>query len=210
MTYATLQFQIDHKCAFIKDHIPRETEEIILIGHSIGSYISLHAAQRLNNDSRLSHVIGLFPTIERMAATSHGRLVTPLVTYGCWAMFPVVAAFSYLPEWMKRVVFRLLSIDTSVPHLYAGAQHLARLPVFRNFALMAKDEMEQVTSFPSNSNHTRITRGSYEDKISIGIFFSKKNQSINQSIERKYTKNKFFKNFSKIFQFLFPTVSVAR
>ncbi|OQV15384.1 Atrial natriuretic peptide receptor 1 [Hypsibius exemplaris] len=141
-SYPTLKFQIDHKCSFIQEHIPADVEEIILIGHSIGSYISLHAA-RQTTDSRISHVIGLFPTIERMALTPRGRVVTPMLRYGRWLLYLIVAVFAHLPNRLQGAFFRYFLPDLT-GHLYDGARNLARLPSARNCALMALDEMEQV------------------------------------------------------------------
>ncbi|GAV05776.1 hypothetical protein RvY_15854 [Ramazzottius varieornatus] len=78
--YPTLQFQVDHKRWFLDHYVPPHVEHITIIGHSIGSYIALQMAKQ-SKDPRINHVIGLFPTIERMALTPHGRIYTPVFKY---------------------------------------------------------------------------------------------------------------------------------
>nr|XP_015212636.1 PREDICTED: lipid droplet-associated hydrolase isoform X3 [Lepisosteus oculatus] len=60
-----LNGQIEHKLAFLKQHVPRDVK-LVLIGHSIGCYIILEMMKR-DPGLRVLKSVLLFPTIERMA-----------------------------------------------------------------------------------------------------------------------------------------------
>lgn len=62
---------------------------VILIGHSVGAYIALEVIRRLHEERSeqdapsyaISGAILLTPTVVDIAKSSHGKLVTPLLTY---------------------------------------------------------------------------------------------------------------------------------
>ncbi|XP_055339665.1 lipid droplet-associated hydrolase-like isoform X2 [Paramacrobiotus metropolitanus] len=144
--YPNLRFQITHKSHFVRECIPESVEEIVLIGHSIGVYISLKVLDELSRSSwsdRKLRVIGLFPTIERMAITPHGRLYTPVLRYFRWFLLLTVYGLSWLPEGLQRLVFRWYGPDMA-DHHFCAIRGLTNYHSFRNSILMARDEMEQV------------------------------------------------------------------
>ena len=71
-----------HKVNFVRDHIPPETP-LILVGHSIGAYIILHMMTKFGSE-RIWMAALLFPTIERMAISPKGSVLTPLLRYLGW------------------------------------------------------------------------------------------------------------------------------
>ncbi|XP_060221595.1 lipid droplet-associated hydrolase isoform X1 [Meriones unguiculatus] len=85
-----LNGQIEHKIAFLRAHVPKDIK-LILIGHSIGSYIALHIMKRAP-ELPIIHSFLLFPTIERMSESPRGRIATPLL---CWFRYMLYAT-SYL------------------------------------------------------------------------------------------------------------------
>uniref|UniRef100_A0A8C8M514 Lipid droplet-associated hydrolase n=1 Tax=Oncorhynchus tshawytscha TaxID=74940 RepID=A0A8C8M514_ONCTS len=70
---------LKHKLVFLSEHIPRDTY-LVLMGHSVSCYIIL---EMLTLDPELQVVksVMLFPTIERMAVTPQGRLLTPVLCH---------------------------------------------------------------------------------------------------------------------------------
>ena len=67
-----LHDQIIHKINFFEEHLPKDIP-IILMGHSIGSYISLKIFPQLQDSGfNIVKVLGLFPTIEQMALSPNG------------------------------------------------------------------------------------------------------------------------------------------
>uniref|UniRef100_A0A8C8JJT4 Lipid droplet-associated hydrolase n=1 Tax=Oncorhynchus tshawytscha TaxID=74940 RepID=A0A8C8JJT4_ONCTS len=74
-----LNGRMKHKLVFLSEHIPRDTY-LVLMGHSVSCYIIL---EMLTLDPELQVVksVMLFPTIERMAVTPQGRLLTPVLCH---------------------------------------------------------------------------------------------------------------------------------
>uniref|UniRef100_A0A8C7UCW0 Lipid droplet-associated hydrolase n=1 Tax=Oncorhynchus mykiss TaxID=8022 RepID=A0A8C7UCW0_ONCMY len=65
-----------HKLVFLSEHIPRDTC-LVLMGHSVGCYIILEMLTLV----QVVKSVMLFPTIERMAVTPRGRLLTPVLCH---------------------------------------------------------------------------------------------------------------------------------
>jgi len=106
--HRTLPGQIYHKLAFIRDHIPPPPRthphlQLILIGHSIGCYMILSL---LRSRVRVHRAALLFPTVERMAESPSGRVITPLLKYGARWLLPLVSyPIHYLvPDVVKRFI----------------------------------------------------------------------------------------------------------
>lgn len=57
----SLEEQINHKIDFIEQELQNSEVPIILVGHSIGSYISLEIFKRLPQQLQVKYVIGLYP-----------------------------------------------------------------------------------------------------------------------------------------------------
>ncbi|KAL2773648.1 lipid droplet-associated hydrolase isoform c [Daubentonia madagascariensis] len=101
-----LSGQIEHKLAFLRTHVPKEMK-LVLIGHSIGSYISLQMLKRAP-ELPVIHSFLLFPTIERMSESPRGRIATPLL---CWFRYVLYAAgyllFKPCPQKIKSLLIRM-------------------------------------------------------------------------------------------------------
>ncbi|XP_049319409.1 lipid droplet-associated hydrolase [Astyanax mexicanus] len=108
-----LNGQIQHKLAFLSEHVPRDTH-LVLIGHSIGCYIILETMRRDPKLKVLKSVL-LFPTIERMAVTPQGKVMTPLLCNLRYTAYLPVFLLSLLPERLKTSLVHL--VLKSVKHL---------------------------------------------------------------------------------------------
>uniref|UniRef100_A0A672YEI6 Lipid droplet-associated hydrolase n=1 Tax=Sphaeramia orbicularis TaxID=375764 RepID=A0A672YEI6_9TELE len=95
--------QIEHKLAFLRKHVPRETS-LVLVGHSIGCYIILDMMKR---DPELKAVM-LFPTIERMALSPQGRVMTPVLCHMRYVAYLPLFLLSLLPERLKSSLIKLV------------------------------------------------------------------------------------------------------
>ncbi|XP_006835314.1 PREDICTED: UPF0554 protein C2orf43 homolog isoform X3 [Chrysochloris asiatica] len=109
-----LHGQIEHKLAFLRTYVPKQMK-LVLIGHSIGCYISL---QMLKYAPELPVIrsLMLFPTIERMSVSPNGKIATPLL---CWFRYALYA-ISYillkpLPESIKSFIIRSFGQARSIP-----------------------------------------------------------------------------------------------
>lgn len=98
--------QIEHKLAFLKKHVPRETS-LVLIGHSIGCYIILEIMKR-DPKLKVLKAIMLFPTIERMAQTPQGRVMTPVLCQMRYVAYFPLFLLSLLPERLKSSLIKLV------------------------------------------------------------------------------------------------------
>uniref|UniRef100_A0A3B5KT09 Lipid droplet-associated hydrolase n=1 Tax=Xiphophorus couchianus TaxID=32473 RepID=A0A3B5KT09_9TELE len=102
-----LDGQIQHKLAFIRDRVPRGTR-LVLVGHSIGCYMILEMMRRSPELEVLKAVL-LFPTIERMAQSPQGKVMTPVL---CQLRY-----LAYLPLF-------LLSLLPQLNSMYLGGQEM--------------------------------------------------------------------------------------
>ncbi|XP_018589695.2 lipid droplet-associated hydrolase isoform X2 [Scleropages formosus] len=139
-----LQGQIEHKLAFLREHVPRDTR-LVLIGHSIGCYIILDMMKREPRLQVLKSVL-LFPTIERMAATPQGRLMTPVLCRLRYATYLPVFLLSLLPLGLKTsiVKFALRGLSSLDPKITNAAVRLLSVDCVANAMYMGSQEMVQV------------------------------------------------------------------
>ncbi|XP_078503851.1 lipid droplet-associated hydrolase isoform X2 [Lissotriton helveticus] len=101
-----LNGQIEHKIRFLKKNVPKDMA-LVLIGHSIGCYIILEIMKRLPELKVLRSVL-LFPTIERMAQSPQGKLMTPVLCSLRYAVYMPVYLLSFLPESVKEYLVRFV------------------------------------------------------------------------------------------------------
>ncbi|KAA0711243.1 Lipid droplet-associated hydrolase [Triplophysa tibetana] len=112
-----LDGQIEHKLAFLRKHVPQETL-LLLIGHSIGCYIILEMMKR-DPELKVLKAVMLFPTIERMACSPQGKVLTPVLCRLRYAVYLPIFLLSLLPERLKAGMARLAlrnlySLDTYI------------------------------------------------------------------------------------------------
>ncbi|KAF3844299.1 hypothetical protein F7725_007462 [Dissostichus mawsoni] len=139
-----LDGQIEHKLAFLRRHVPRDTR-LVLLGHSIGCYIILDMMKR-NPELNILKSIMLFPTIERMAQTPQGKVMTPVLCGLRYVAYLPLFLLSLLPEALKAGLIRLalggicsldhtvvqptvglLSGDCAANAMYMGGQEMKKV-----------------------------------------------------------------------------------
>ncbi|XP_027856785.1 lipid droplet-associated hydrolase isoform X1 [Xiphophorus couchianus] len=101
-----LDGQIQHKLAFIRDRVPRGTR-LVLVGHSIGCYMILEMMRRSPELEVLKAVL-LFPTIERMAQSPQGKVMTPVLCQLRYLAYLPLFLLSLLPQRVAALLVRLL------------------------------------------------------------------------------------------------------
>jgi pimeloyl-ACP methyl ester carboxylesterase len=145
-----LDGQIKHKKYFINDFVPA-TVHLVLIGHSIGAYMTLELLQHLPKD-RVEKAILLFPTIERMAISPNGKWATPLLTY--FQFLPISFAYfsTFLSNEFKVKLIRWYMKGSNIPEcVYKATLDLFEPSVVRASMRLAKDEMEKVVDINSEA-----------------------------------------------------------
>uniref|UniRef100_A0A3Q1FS05 Lipid droplet-associated hydrolase n=1 Tax=Acanthochromis polyacanthus TaxID=80966 RepID=A0A3Q1FS05_9TELE len=113
-----LNGQIEHKLAFLRTHVPRETS-LVLVGHSIGCYIILEMMKR-NPELKVLKAVMLFPTIERMAQTPQGKVMTPVLCYMRYVAYLPLFLVSLLPDTIKAGLIKLVLEDGTFSPLSRG------------------------------------------------------------------------------------------
>uniref|UniRef100_A0A671QY45 Lipid droplet-associated hydrolase n=2 Tax=Sinocyclocheilus anshuiensis TaxID=1608454 RepID=A0A671QY45_9TELE len=112
-----LNGQIEHKLTFLRKHVPRDTN-LLLIGHSIGCYIILEMMKR-DPELKVVKAVMLFPTIERMAYSPQGKVMTPVLCRLRYTFYLPIFLLSLLPERLKVSIVHLAlrnsyAVDTSI------------------------------------------------------------------------------------------------
>lgn len=140
-----MEGQIKHKEWFIQHYIP-EHVKLILIGHSVGAYIVLELLKRVQNYEIMKTIL-LFPTIERMALSPKGTVVTPILRYLRWLAVPPMLLLSFVPEQVQEQVIRWYFKGRDIHESAVKATvHLCDKVVAQNLLYMANDEMQKVTT----------------------------------------------------------------
>lgn len=137
-----LHGQIEHKLAFLRTHVPKEVK-LMLIGHSIGSYIALQILKRAP-ELPVIHTFLLFPTIERMAESPNGRIATPLL---CWFRYALyVTGYLLLKPCPEKIKSLLIRMGLQVMNLKTEFLQTDILQPFclANVAYLGGQEMMQV------------------------------------------------------------------
>uniref|UniRef100_A0A670ZBF7 Lipid droplet-associated hydrolase n=1 Tax=Pseudonaja textilis TaxID=8673 RepID=A0A670ZBF7_PSETE len=99
-----LQGQAEHKLKFLRKYVPKDVK-LVLIGHSIGSYFVLEIMKH-SPELEILRSILLFPTIERMAESPQGRLLTPLLCQLRYILYIPIYLATLLPERVKSFLVR--------------------------------------------------------------------------------------------------------
>uniref|UniRef100_A0A672Y7T4 Lipid droplet-associated hydrolase n=1 Tax=Sphaeramia orbicularis TaxID=375764 RepID=A0A672Y7T4_9TELE len=114
--------QIEHKLAFLRKHVPRETS-LVLVGHSIGCYIILDMMKR-DPELKVLKAVMLFPTIERMALSPQGRVMTPVLCHMRYVAYLPLFLLSLLPERLKSSLIKLVLVKCVSLFFVANAMYM--------------------------------------------------------------------------------------
>ncbi|XP_067840446.1 lipid droplet-associated hydrolase isoform X2 [Heptranchias perlo] len=139
-----LNGQIEHKLTFLRKNVPKDVK-LVLIGHSIGCHMILEMMKREPELQVLKAVL-LFPTIERMAESPQGKLMTPVLCKLRFLMYVPIYFLSFLPESVKASLVRwalqglqsldeatvsaslnLFSVDCAANAMYMGSQEMMQV-----------------------------------------------------------------------------------
>ncbi|XP_070429301.1 lipid droplet-associated hydrolase isoform X2 [Equus przewalskii] len=134
--------QVEHKLAFLRTHVPKEMK-LVLIGHSIGCYISLQIL-KLAPELPIIRSLLLFPTIERMSESPNGRIATPLFCRFRYALY--VSAYLLLKPWPEKIKSLMIRKYLQMMNLQTEFSLLNMLEPFClvNAAYLASQEMMDV------------------------------------------------------------------
>ncbi|XP_075454562.1 lipid droplet-associated hydrolase [Ascaphus truei] len=153
-----LNGQIEHKLAFLKMNVPNDIK-LVLIGHSIGCYIILEMMKRSVSLKVLQSVM-LFPTIERMAQSPQGKIMTPLLCSLRYVIYMPIYLLSFLPESVKTslVRFVLRGIKSVDEASVAASVNLFRVDCTANAMYMGSQEMMKVMERDNNTIQQNLSK----------------------------------------------------
>ncbi|XP_060128421.1 lipid droplet-associated hydrolase [Zootoca vivipara] len=140
-----LRGQIEHKLSFIRKNVPKDVK-LVLIGHSIGAYMIIEMLKRAR-DVEIIRGLLLFPTVERIAESPQGKIMTPVLSWFRYPLYILSYLVWILPDRIKHFLLRLVSSTL----LHADESALAATIDFltvncvANAMYMGHQEMNEVT-----------------------------------------------------------------
>ncbi|CAA7016127.1 unnamed protein product [Microthlaspi erraticum] len=145
----SLQEQIDHKVDFIRRELEGVKVPIVLVGHSIGSYISLEMLKKCSE--KVVYCIGLYPflTLNQQSTKQSviGKLAASSVLSAS-ASF-LIASLRLLPLWAaRRLVSSSIGAGWSDTAVQATCTHLRQYHTMRNVLYMAMTEFRELAAEP--------------------------------------------------------------
>ena len=142
--YLNLDEQIHHKLEFIKSKLS-PAAKLILVGHSIGTYIILKLMTHESIFERVDYTVLLFPTIENLYQTPLGRLCKPIANYGRIFVAAIAHIASFMPTSMKNLFIKFWAFDNNVNEQILKASHLlAEYTVANHSLFLVASEIERV------------------------------------------------------------------
>lgn len=146
-----LKGQVEHKLAFIEKYVPEDVK-IILIGHSIGAKMILEVLKNDDTKSRVKKAYLLFPTIERMAESPNGKLMTGVIKHLVPVIIFLVWVFTFLPVLVKKFLLSMHFLLRRIPTYHVSTtMQLMNPAVLGNIFFLALDEMEKVKELDDKS-----------------------------------------------------------
>nr|XP_020471359.1 lipid droplet-associated hydrolase [Monopterus albus]XP_020471360.1 lipid droplet-associated hydrolase [Monopterus albus] len=163
-----LSGQVEHKLGFLRENLPRETS-LVLVGHSIGCYIILEMMKR-DPELKVLKAVMLFPTIERMAQTPQGKVMTPVLCHMRYVAYLPLFLLSLLPDRLKSSLIKLvlggiryldltvvqpavglLSGDSAANGMYMGSQEMRKVLERDNVTI--RKNLEKLIFYYGASDH---------------------------------------------------------
>ncbi|CAH0514181.1 unnamed protein product [Peronospora belbahrii] len=154
----TLQEQLDHKAFYLQQRLHDDpTLQLVVIGHSIGSYFLLEIARRF--PQQIVKLVLMQPTIMHMAVSPKGKQMSSLFSHYERAVSLVSAVEYLVPLFLRRWIVRLVVGSKTSETLQLASLSLVNACVMRNVLGMAANEMEEVTELDVD------VVAKFEDKI---------------------------------------------
>ncbi|PSS15880.1 Lipid droplet-associated hydrolase, partial [Actinidia chinensis var. chinensis] len=145
----SLEEQIDHKMDFIKHELQNIEVPIILVGHSIGSYISIEMLRR--SSERVIYCIALYPFLAVNTESSTQSIIMRLARSPilCAAVSSIVGLLGLLPTKASRfLVQNSVGKTWSAGAIEALCSHLLQYHVMRNVLFLAMTEFKKLSETP--------------------------------------------------------------
>ncbi|XP_024985939.1 lipid droplet-associated hydrolase isoform X2 [Cynara cardunculus var. scolymus] len=145
----TLKEQIDHKIDFIQQELQALEVPLVVVSHSIGSFMSLEIIKRI--PEKVAYFIGLYPFLA-VDAESHKQAIIKKIARSqliSSLISATVALLGLLPISGSRFIAKISLAKTwSTTALDALCTSLLKYHTMRNVLYMAMTEFEELVKVP--------------------------------------------------------------
>ncbi|CAO2839271.1 unnamed protein product [Amaranthus hypochondriacus] len=144
----SLEDQIKHKMDFIAHELQNNNAPIILVGHSIGSHISIETFKRAS--LKVIYCIGLYPFLALNSKSSKQTAIRKLAESRilCSLASFIVAMLGIIPRLSRFLVKRTIGNSWSATAVDAACSHLLKYHTMQNILFMAMTEFQKFTEEP--------------------------------------------------------------
>ncbi|KAK9755317.1 hypothetical protein RND81_01G017600 [Saponaria officinalis] len=144
----SLEEQINHKIDFIAHELQSSHIPVILVGHSVGSYISIEIFKRAS--PKVNYFVGLYPFLT-LNAKSYKQTAIKKLTESrllCFIFSLFVTMMGLIPSCSRYIVKKTIGSTWSDTAVDAGCSHLLKYHTIRNVLFMAKTEFQKFSGAP--------------------------------------------------------------
>lgn len=160
-----LQGQVKQKTELINKYL--QGVKLYCVGHSIGSKMILEILRENDENDKvdIEECYFLFPTLERMAETPNGKIVTWVINYILWLTLFGSWIFHFLPRFLQYSLVRIYCYVVSLsPDNIPAIIQLIEPHVLNKVFFLAYDEMKKVNelddaTITANASKLRIYYG---------------------------------------------------
>ncbi|XP_031285174.1 lipid droplet-associated hydrolase [Pistacia vera] len=145
----SLQEQIDHKMDFIGQELQNTEVPIILVGHSIGSYISVEVLKR--SLEKVIYCVGLYPFLALNRQSIKQSIIGKIAasSFISAAVSFAIASLGLLPRRaLTVVVSKSFGSSWSGTAVEVACTHLSQYHVMRNVLFLAMTEFKKLSETP--------------------------------------------------------------
>ncbi|KAM0992938.1 hypothetical protein FF1_008662 [Malus domestica] len=145
----SLQEQIDHKMDFVKQELQNNEVPILLVGHSIGSYISLEMFRK--SPEKVTFCVGLYPFLALNRQSVQQSFIRKLAASRILSVVLslIVAPLGLFPiRLLRLIVTTFLGKPWSATAVEATCSHLVKYHTMRNVLFMAMTEFRELSATP--------------------------------------------------------------
>ncbi|KAL7594545.1 hypothetical protein Lser_V15G28663 [Lactuca serriola] len=144
-----LKEQIDHKINFIQQELQTIEVPLILIGHSIGSFMSLEIYKRI--PEKVAYIFALYPFLAVDTKSQQQSIIKKISRSQLTSnvISAIVALFGFLPIWASRFIAKIsLGKSWSTTALDALCTRVLKYHTMRNVLYLTMTEFEELVKVP--------------------------------------------------------------
>ncbi|TMW62212.1 hypothetical protein Poli38472_009705 [Pythium oligandrum] len=138
-----LEHQHEHKVTYLRQRFAENPDlKLIIIGHSIGSYLTLKIVEAFPN--QVAKIVLMQPTIHHIGRSAKGLQLAPVFHHRQHSIKIVKLLEFLVPMALRRFLVRLAIGSHQEPVLHLASLALVNRHVFNNVLHMADQEMKTV------------------------------------------------------------------